>query len=97
MRLLHIDHLADCSPFALSGGQQRLVAIAGGAGVPSPSSSSWMSRRQGWDADARRRLHALIGRLHEQGVAVMLITHDTDEARAIADRIVRIASGRGRG
>ncbi len=45
----------------------------------------------GLDADARRRLHALIGRLHEQGVAVMLITHDTDEARAIADRIVRIA------
>ena len=29
MRLLHIEHLRDRSPFDLSGGQQRLVAIAG--------------------------------------------------------------------
>lgn len=28
MRLLHIEHLRDRSPFDLSGGQQRLVAIA---------------------------------------------------------------------
>ena len=29
LRMLHIEHLADRSPFNLSGGQQRLVAIAG--------------------------------------------------------------------
>ena len=29
LRMLHIEHLAGRSPFNLSGGQQRLVAIAG--------------------------------------------------------------------
>ena len=94
MRLLHIDHLADCSPFALSGGQQRLVAIAGVLACR-PKLIIMDEPAAGLDADARRRLHALIGRLHERGVAVMLITHDTDEARAVADRIVRIAPAAG--
>lgn len=94
MHLLHIDHLADCSPFALSGGQQRLVAIAGVLACR-PKLIIMDEPAAGLDADARRRLHALIGRLHERGVAVMLITHDTDEARAVADRIVRIAPAAG--
>lgn len=89
MKLLHIDYLAACSPFALSGGQQRLVAIAGVLACQ-PKLIVMDEPAAGLDADARQRLHALIGHLHEQGVAVILVTHDEDEARAIANRIVRI-------
>lgn len=92
MRLLHISHLAGRSPFALSGGQQRLVAIAGVLACQ-PKLVIMDEPAAGLDANARHRLHALIRHLRGQGVAVMLITHDSDEARMLADRIVRIPAG----
>ncbi len=91
MRLLHIGHLADRSPFALSGGQQRLVAIAGVLACR-PKLIIMDEPAAGLDDAARHRLHGVIRHLHDLGVAVMLITHDADEARALADRIVRIPS-----
>lgn len=91
MRLLHIEHLADRSPFALSGGQQRLVAIAGVLACR-PKLIIMDEPAAGLDDAARHRLHGVIRHLHNLGVAVMLITHDADEARALADRIVRIPS-----
>lgn len=89
MRLLHIEHLADRSPFALSGGQQRLVAIAGVLACR-PKLIIMDEPAAGLDDAARHRLHGVIRHLHDRGVAVMLITHDADEARALADRIVHI-------
>ncbi|MBW3094585.1 ATP-binding cassette domain-containing protein [Bifidobacterium sp. 64T4] len=89
MQLLHIEHLASRSPFALSGGQQRLVAIAGVLACQ-PKLVIMDEPAAGLDAAARHRFHTLIRHLREQGVAVMLITHDGDEARTLADRIIRI-------
>nr|WP_243386983.1 energy-coupling factor transporter ATPase [Bifidobacterium primatium] len=88
---LHIGHLADRSPFGLSGGQQRMVAIAGILAcrpriliMDEPTSSL--------DVDAAARIHRLLADLKAQGVTVIIVTHDEAEA-ALADRVVELRDG----
>ncbi|WP_318644508.1 MULTISPECIES: energy-coupling factor transporter ATPase [Bifidobacterium] len=88
---LHIGHLADRSPFGLSGGQQRMVAIAGILAcrpriliMDEPTSSL--------DVDATARIHRLLDDLKAQGVTVIIVTHDGAEA-ALADRVVELVDG----
>ncbi|PLS31178.1 cobalt ABC transporter [Bifidobacterium margollesii] len=93
MRLLGIEHLADRSPFALSGGQQRLAAIAGVIAcrprilvMDEPTSSL--------DATASATIRDLIVTLHDRGVTVVLITHSREEM-ALADRIIDLSPADG--
>lgn len=89
LRLLHIEHLAERSPFALSVGQQRLAAIAGVIACH-PRLLVMDEPTAGLDAQARACVRELIGSLHDSGVAVLLITHDSDEARQLADRVIEL-------
>ncbi|MBW3087166.1 ATP-binding cassette domain-containing protein [Bifidobacterium sp. 82T24] len=89
---LHIGHLAERSPFGLSGGQQRMVAIAGILAcrpkiliMDEPTSSL--------DVDAAARIHRLLADLKTQGVTVLIVTHDEAEA-GLADRVVELRDGR---
>ena len=59
MRLLHIEHLRDRSPFDLSGGQQRLVAIAGVIACE-PKALILDEPTAGLDEEAAARVHGLI-------------------------------------
>ncbi|MBW3092512.1 ATP-binding cassette domain-containing protein [Bifidobacterium sp. 82T10] len=92
LHLLHIDHLADRSPFSLSGGQQRLVAIAGVIACR-PHVLVMDEPTASLDADATARIHELIRALNAQGVTVLIITHSFAEARAVADRTVTLGVG----
>ncbi|KFI53735.1 energy-coupling factor transporter ATPase [Bifidobacterium biavatii] len=92
LHLLHIDHLADRSPFSLSGGQQRLVAIAGVIACR-PRVLVMDEPTASLDADATARIHELIRALNAQGVTVLIITHSFAEARAVADRTVTLGGG----
>lgn len=56
MRLLHIEHLRDRSPFDLSGGQQRLVAIAGVIACE-PKALILDEPTAGLDEEAAARVH----------------------------------------
>ncbi|NEG88659.1 energy-coupling factor transporter ATPase [Bifidobacterium aerophilum] len=97
MRLLHIEDLADRSPFSLSGGQQRLAAIAGVIACR-PKVLVMDEPTASLDAAATARIHELIRTLRAQGVTVLIITHSFDEAQAVAYRIVMLpanASDRG--
>ncbi|MBT1162624.1 energy-coupling factor transporter ATPase [Bifidobacterium sp. SO1] len=89
MRLLHIEDLADRSPFSLSGGQQRLAAIAGVIACR-PRVLVMDEPTASLDADANARIHELIRTLKSQGVTVLIITHSLDEAHAVADRIITL-------
>ena len=42
------------------------------------------------DTQAKERIHELLRTLKQQGVTVLLITHDRAEAEALADRVVRM-------
>ncbi|MBW3077911.1 energy-coupling factor transporter ATPase [Bifidobacterium simiiventris] len=91
MRMLHIEHLADRSPFSLSGGQQRLAAIAGVIACR-PRVLVMDEPTASLDADANARIHELIRTLKSQGVTVLIITHSLDEAHAVADRIITLSA-----
>lgn len=83
---LHIAHLANRSPFDLSGGQQRLVAIAGVIAC-NPQVLIMDEPTASLDSHAKARIHELIRTLHAQGVTILMITHDRAEAFALADRV----------
>ncbi|MCA0252690.1 MAG: ABC transporter ATP-binding protein [Actinobacteria bacterium] len=77
----------------LSGGQQQLVNLAG-AIVGRPWLVFLDEPTAGLDPHARRSVWQLIARLREAGVAVVLTTHDMDEAEQLADRVYLLDAGR---
>ena len=48
----------------------------------------------GLDAEATRNLQAILGRLPEEGKAVVFSTHDFEQGAAVARRLVALAGGR---
>ncbi|PLS29573.1 energy-coupling factor transporter ATPase [Bifidobacterium parmae] len=96
LRVARLDGLADRSPFDLSGGQQRLAAIAGVIACR-PKLLVMDEPTAGLDADARERIYRLVDELKAQGVTVLVVTHSHTEARRVADRIVDMASLSGAG
>ena len=87
MRLLHIEHLRNRSPFDLSGGQQRLVAIAGVIACE-PKVLVLDEPTAGLDEEATARVHGLIHELKSHGVTMLVISHSQAEVDEIADRII---------
>ena len=49
---------------------------------------------QGLDPAARRDVWAAVRQLHEEGTTVLLVTHETDEAEALCDRVIVMRDGR---
>lgn len=77
----------------LSGGYRRRANIAA-ALLTRPRLLLLDEPTVGVDVDARLSLHRTLRRLRDDGMAILLTTHDLDEARALADRIGILASGR---
>lgn len=81
-------------PSELSGGQQQRVALAR-ALVREPELLLADEPFCALDALTRLRMHVLLRRLSERHrPAVLLVTHDVDEAIALADRAVVLKDGR---
>jgi len=76
----------------LSGGQAQRVALAR-ALAPEPAVLCLDEPFSALDADLRRRLVADVSAmLREAGVAAIHVTHDEQEAAAIADRVIELSS-----
>ena len=91
--LLGIAELADRVPHDLSGGEKRKVALAG-ALVLEPDLLVLDEPFEGLDPAARDSLVALIERLaHQQGVTVVMSTHDIDSVAELADYVYVLRSG----
>lgn len=86
LALVGIEHLAGSSPFALSGGQQRLVAIAGVLACH-PDVVIWDEPTSSLDAAATARVHSIMQELKAHGIASIIITHDEAEC-SLADHVV---------
>jgi sulfonate transport system ATP-binding protein len=81
-------------PSELSGGQQQRAALARSL-VREPELLLADEPFGALDALTRLRMHALLHRLSElHRPAVLLVTHDVDEAIALADRAVVLEDGR---
>jgi energy-coupling factor transport system permease/ATP-binding protein len=89
MKLLGITDLADRSPFSLSGGQQRLAAIAGVIAC-NPRILILDEPTAGLDSSANERIFNLIRSLQAQGVTIIMVTHSINQAHHIADRIISL-------
>lgn len=76
----------DASPFELSGGQQRLAAIAGVLAME-PELLVLDEPTAGLDPRGRARLRALIADLAAHGVTLLQVTHSMEDA-ARADHVV---------
>ncbi|MER6164587.1 ABC transporter ATP-binding protein [Streptomyces violaceorubidus] len=81
-------------PVELSGGEQQRVSLARSL-VREPQLLLADEPFGALDALTRARMHTLLRRLCERHrPAVLLVTHDVDEAIALADRIVVLDRGR---
>ncbi len=81
-------------PKELSGGEAQRVALAR-ALVSRPELVLLDEPFAALDAITRRRMHGLVRTLRRQyRAAMLLVTHDVDEAIALADRIVVMSQGR---
>jgi sulfonate transport system ATP-binding protein len=81
-------------PKELSGGEAQRVALAR-ALVSQPELVLLDEPFAALDAITRRRMHDLVRALRRQHhAAMLLVTHDVDEAIALADRIVVMSQGR---
>ena len=77
----------------LSGGYQRRANIAA-AIVHQPTLLILDEPTVGVDVDAREALDAVVRGLRDIGVAVLLVTHDLEQAGALADRVGFLRDGR---
>jgi sulfonate transport system ATP-binding protein len=81
-------------PKELSGGEAQRVALAR-ALVSEPEMVLLDEPFAALDAITRRRMHDLVRALRRRyHTAMLLVTHDVDEAIALADRIVVMSGGR---
>ena len=93
MALTHVEGRQNDLVEHLSGGYRRRANIAA-ALLIRPRLLLLDEPTVGVDVDARLSLHRTLRRLRDDGMAILLTTHDLDEARALADRIGILASGR---
>ncbi|RIY17093.1 cobalt ABC transporter ATP-binding protein, partial [Bifidobacteriaceae bacterium WP012] len=89
LRLLNLENLAEKSPFSLSGGQQRLVAIAGVLAFR-PRVLVLDEPTAGLDFEAASHLLQILCELNNQGVTIVVITHNIHDVKALGARLVTL-------
>ena len=91
---LDFETFAQRSPFQLSGGQMRRVAIAGVVAM-NPDYLVLDEPSAGLDPRSRNAVFKEIMALHkERGIAIVLVTHSMEEAVKYANRMLVINKGK---
>jgi putative ABC transport system ATP-binding protein len=87
-----LGHRLDRRPMELSGGEQQRVAVARAlAGKPR---IVWADEPTGnLDSEMAAAVIDLLGELHDEGLTIVLVTHDPSVA-AHADRLITVRDGR---
>ncbi|MBP3409617.1 MAG: energy-coupling factor transporter ATPase [Clostridia bacterium] len=87
------DSLRSASPFNLSGGQKRRVAIAGVLAM-NPSILILDEPAAGLDPAGRRSMLELIRGIHESGVTVVMVSHSMDDVGKYCNRLYVLNHGK---
>lgn len=87
------ESIYDKSPFELSGGQMRRVAIAGILAIE-PEILVLDEPTAGLDPAGRKELMALFEALHKNGMTLVLVTHTMDDVANFADTVFALEAGK---
>ncbi|KTT29120.1 hypothetical protein NS201_17680 [Pseudomonas oryzihabitans] len=94
LKMVHLDAHAKKLPHQLSGGQQQRIALAR-AIAPQPSLLLLDEPLSALDAKVREELRTEIKAVQEKlGITTIMVTHDQEEALAMADLVVLMRNGR---
>jgi ABC-2 type transport system ATP-binding protein len=93
LELVGLDHRRRSSWRSLSGGEQQRLSLAL-AVLGQPKVAMLDEPTAGVDLSGKQMIRQVIDDLRQEGVAVVLTTHDLEEAEHLADRIVIIDQGR---
>ncbi|VEU78008.1 energy-coupling factor transporter ATPase [Mycoplasmopsis columbinasalis] len=86
------DSFLEKSPFDLSGGQKRRVALAGILAME-PQILIADEPTAGLDPVGVREILEIFNRLHKQGKTVVIVTHDLDNVLEVTDRVLIFKDG----
>ena len=92
LEIVDASHLEDRIPHYLSGGEKRLVGLAGVL-VLEPSVVVLDEPLAGLDPERSQLVAERIEQIHQDGISVVLSTHDLDFAATVADRVCVMADG----
>ena len=87
------EELKNVSPFELSGGQKRRVAIAGILALK-PKYLILDEPTAGLDPLAKKNLLAEIKKLHQSGVTIIFVSHAMEDIANLANRVIVLAQGK---
>lgn len=88
------DKIKDLSPFDLSGGQKRRVAIAGVLAMK-PDYLILDEPTAGLDPAGRNELFAQIKKLHEKGnLTVVLVSHSMEDIARLVNKVIVLYKGK---
>lgn len=90
----NLRHRADAWPHTLSGGEQQRIAIAR-ALAPQPMALLLDEPFSGLDGELRAQVReSVVSGLRESDAAILIVTHDPEEAMLLGDEIALMADGR---
>lgn len=92
LRWVGLEDRANHIASTLSGGMQRRLNIAAGV-LHEPRLVLLDEPTAGVDAGAREDVHRLLRALRDRGTALLLATHDLDEAHHLSDRVAILVQG----
>jgi len=94
LKLVGLDEkMASRSPFSLSNGQMRLVAIAGILAV-SPKYIVLDEPFTGLGPESRNELSKVLAQAHANGITVVVVTHNLDHVLPMTTRVIFMESGK---
>lgn len=91
---LDYEEIKDLSPFELSGGQKRRVAIAGVIAMD-PKILILDEPTAGLDPSAHRDILAMVRRIHdEMGIILIFVSHNMGDIAEMSDRVMVMSGGK---
>lgn len=92
LKMVDLADKGDNYPFQLSGGQQQRVAIARACALK-PDVICFDEPTSALDPESIQNVIDVIKKLKENGMAIIIVTHDIEFCDVIADKIIRLESG----
>ena len=91
---LDYEEIKDLSPFELSGGMKRRVAIAGVIAMD-PKILILDEPTAGLDPSAHREILAMVRRIHdEMGIILIFVSHNMADIAEMSDRVMVMSGGK---